>query len=123
MELPTLLRKQKTNRERSLFRKTKTKQMERCNPPRFKTNRQKKGSGNPAIPYFECFTTAAICQNQSERSVFYGTKNQWSVIATLQKLEGILWYTQGLCTSSLEADTVILLLDMKMGAAQGDYRM
>ena len=45
------LEKQKS--ERSLFRKTKTKQMQRCNPPQFKTYRRTKGSGNPAIPYFE----------------------------------------------------------------------
>lgn len=43
---------------------------------------------NPAIPYFEGFTTAAICWNQSERSLFHGTKNEWSIIATLQKPEG-----------------------------------
>ena len=59
--------------------------MQRCNPPRFKTYRRTKGSGNRAIPYFEGFTTAAISWNQSERSLFYGTKNEWSVIATLQK--------------------------------------
>ncbi|RKJ87136.1 hypothetical protein D7Y41_19140 [Anaerotruncus sp. 1XD22-93] len=67
------------------MKKTKTKQMQRCNPPRFKTYRRTKGSGNRAIPYFEGFTTAAISWNQSERSLFYGTKNEWSVIATLQK--------------------------------------
>ncbi len=70
-ERSLFLGKQKTNMERwrllgkrtLAFEKTKTKQMERCNPPRFKTNRRTKGSGNHAIPYFMGFTTAAIYQN------------------------------------------------------------
>lgn len=52
-ERSTFLGKQKTNMERRrllgkrtlAFEKTKPKQMERCNPPRFKTNRRMKGSG------------------------------------------------------------------------------
>lgn len=52
------------------------------------TNRRTKGSGNHAIPYFMGFTTAVICQNQSERLLFHGTKNEWNVIATLHKPEG-----------------------------------
>lgn len=95
--------KQKTNRERRrllgkltlVFEKTKTKQMQRCNPSWFKTYRRTKGSGNHVIPYFEGFTTAAICQDQSERSLFHGTKTNGTLIATLQKPEGGPWHTQG----------------------------
>ena len=101
--------------ERSLLRKTKTKQMERCNPPRFKTNRRTKGSGNPAIPYFEGFTTAAICQDQSERSLPHGTKNEWSVIATLQKSEGGPWHTQGFHIAAFGAGTIIFMPGMETG--------
>lgn len=87
-ERSLFLGKQKTNMERRrllgkrtfALEKTKTKQMQRCNPPRFKTNRRTKGSGNHAIPYFEGFTTAAICQNQSERSPFHGTKTNGTLL-------------------------------------------
>ena len=95
--------KQKTNMERQCllgkrapaFEKTKTKQMQRCNLPRFKTNRRTRGSGNHAIPYFEGFTTAAVCQNQSGRSPFRGTKTNGTLIAALQKPEGGLRHTEG----------------------------
>lgn len=36
--------------------------------------------------YFEGFITAAFCQNQSERSLFPGTKNECNIIATLHFL-------------------------------------
>ena len=89
--------------------------MQRCNPPRFKTNRRTKGSGNHVIPYFEGFTTAAICQDQSERSVFHGTKNEWSVIATLQKSEGGPWHTQGRHIAAFGVGTIIFMPGMETG--------
>lgn len=66
----------------------KTKQMQRCNPPRFKTNRRTRGSRNHVIPYFEGFTIAAICQDQSERSLFHGTENEWNVNCNVAKAGG-----------------------------------
>ena len=115
--------KQKTKMERRLllgkrtlaFEKTKTKQIERCNPPRFKTYRRTKGSGNHVIPYFEGFTTAAICQDQSERSLFHETKTNGTLIATLHKLEGGPWHTQGRRIDDFGAETIIFMLGMERG--------
>lgn len=106
--------KQKTNMERRCllgkrapaFEKTKTKQMQRCNLPRFKTNRRTRGSGNHAIPYFEGFTTAAVCQNQSGRSPFRGTKTNGTLIAALQKPEGGLRHTEGRQIADFGAETI-----------------
>lgn len=115
--------KQKTNMERRLLlgkrtftlEKTKTKQIQRCNPPRLKANRRTRGSGNHAIPYFEGFTTAAICWNQSERSPFHGTKTNGTLIATLQKPEGSLWHTEGRQIDDFGAETIIFMLSMERG--------
>lgn len=98
------------------FEKTKTKQIERCNPPRFKTYRRTKGSGNHVIPYFEGFTTAAICQDQSERSLFHETKTNGTLIATLQKPEGGPWHTQGRHIAVFWAETIILCQAWKQGS-------
>ncbi len=101
--------------KRSLFRKTKTKQMQRCNPPRLKTNRRTRGSGNHTIPYFEGFTTAAICWDQSERSPFHGTKTNGTLIATLQKPEGSLLHTERRQIDDFGAETIIFMLSMERG--------
>lgn len=101
--------------ERSLLRKTKTKQMQRCNPPRFKTNRRTRGSRNHVIPYFEGFTIAAICWNQSERSPFRKMKNERCIIATLQKPEGSLWHTEWLHIAIFGEGTIIFMLGMERG--------
>ena len=122
-ERSLFLGKQKTNMERRLLlgkrtftlEKTKTKQIQRCNPPRLKANRRTRGSGNHAIPYFEGFTTAAICWNQSERSPFHGTKTNVTLIATLQKPEGSLWHTEGRQIDDFGAETIIFMLSMERG--------
>lgn len=101
--------------ERSLFGKTKTKQMQRCNPPRFKTNRWTKGNGIRQHRYFEGFTTAAICQNQSERSLFHGTKNEWSVIATLQTTECGPWHTQEVHIDAFRVLPIVFMLNVERG--------
>ena len=97
------------------FGKTKTKQMQRCNPPRFKTNRRTRGSRNHVIPYFEGFTIAAICWNQSERSPFRKMKNERCIIATLQKPEGSLWHTEWLHIAIFGEGTIIFMLGMERG--------
>ena len=76
--------------ERSLFRKTK--QMEHCNSLWFKINRWMKGSGTRQHRYFECFIAAAIHCNQSERSLFHGTKTNGTLLQRCKSL----WHTQGL---------------------------
>ena len=52
---------------------------------------------------------------KSERSLSHGTKNEWSVIATLQKSEGGPWHTQGFHIAAFGAGTIIFMPGMETG--------